>query len=145
MKTQRRNRLIIIIFSLIILSSSVALVLYSLGDNLNLFYSPSDVQAGNAPVHKNIRVGGMVLAGSLKQEKSSLKGQFIVTDYEQEVIIHYDQILPNLFTEGKGVVAVGQLDETGQFNAKTIMAKHDENYMSPEVAEILKKQEEQGK
>jgi len=102
-----------------------------------LFYPPSDVVAGRAPVDRNIRLGGMVVEGSIERSDTSLTTEFWVTDYEASVAVRYTGILPDLFDEGQGVVAEGRLDETGVLIASQVLAKHDENYMPPEVAAAL--------
>jgi cytochrome c-type biogenesis protein CcmE len=125
--------------SLIVVLSSAAigLVTFALRDNINLFYPPVDVVAGKAPLDRNIRLGGMVIEGSIERSDTSLTTQFWVTDYEASVAVRYTGILPDLFAEGQGVVAEGRLDETGALVATQVLAKHDENYMPPEVAAAL--------
>jgi cytochrome c-type biogenesis protein CcmE len=125
--------------SLIVLLSSAAigLVAFALRDNINLFYPPSEVAAGNAPADRNIRLGGMVVEGSIERSETSLATQFLVTDYEASVPVRYTGILPDLFAEGQGVVAEGRLNASRELIATQILAKHDENYMPPEVAAAL--------
>ena len=125
--------------SLIVLLSSAAigLVAFALRDNINLFYPPSEVAAGNAPADRNIRLGGMVVEGSIERSETSLATQFLVTDYEASVSVRYTGILPDLFAEGQGVVAEGRLNASRELIATQILAKHDENYMPPEVAAAL--------
>ncbi|MEM8941744.1 MAG: cytochrome c maturation protein CcmE, partial [Pseudomonadota bacterium] len=111
--------------------------------NINLFYPPAEVAAGKAPVDTQIRVGGMVVEGSVDRSDDSLEVSFLVTDFTANVGIVYDGILPDLFAEGEGVVASGQLSRSAGggyvLMASEILAKHDENYMPPEVAEALNK------
>jgi cytochrome c-type biogenesis protein CcmE len=140
MNAVHKKRLIIVIVGVAVFSAAAALVLYALNENINLFYSPTQVAEGEAPVNKRIRVGGMVAEGSVEREPDSLKIQFTVTDYENSLIVHYDRVLPDLFREGQGIVATGKLDDKGRFQASEVLAKHDENYMPPEVSDMLKKQ-----
>lgn len=129
----RRQRLLIVLFILAGAGLAVALAGYALRSNINLFYPPADVAAGKAPQGKNIRVGGMVVRGSVQRDPQSLAVRFDVTDYAAKVSVVYSGILPDLFAEGDGVVATGQLDAAGVLQASEILAKHDENYMPPEV------------
>ncbi len=133
----RKKRLLIVLFIVSFSSLAVGLVMYGLSGNINLFYPPVDVAAGNAPVGQNIRVGGMVVEGSVQRASDSLKVNFEITDYQAVVPAQYEGILPDLFAEGEGVVATGQLTESGLFVASEVLAKHDENYMPPEVLEAL--------
>jgi len=141
----RRRRLIIVGFVVVGAAMTVALVLTALKDNINLFYPPDAVVAGEAPVGARIRAGGMVLEGSIKRDTQSLRVEFIVTDYEAQVPVVYTGILPDLFDEGQGVVASGTLDANGVFQATEVLAKHDENYMPPEVQSALDQAAESGK
>ena len=129
----RKQRLIIVLFIVFGAATAIGLVTFALQDNIDLFYPPVDVAAGKAPTGKSIRVGGMVLDGSVKRSADSLRDEFIVTDYQANVPVVYTGILPDLFAEGDGVVATGVLDAEGVFQAKQVLAKHDENYMPPEV------------
>ncbi len=135
----RRQRLFIVFFIVIATGLAAALMGYALRENINLFYPPSDIVAGKAPVGRDIRAGGMVLEGSVKRATDSLQVSFIVTDYQANVPVTYTGILPDLFSEGEGVVVSGQLDSKGLFHAQQVLAKHDEKYMPPEVSEALKK------
>ncbi|MGI9286737.1 MAG: cytochrome c maturation protein CcmE [Pseudomonadales bacterium] len=135
----RKQRLQIVFFILLATALAVGFLMYALRDNINLFYPPSDVAEGKVPFDKNIRLGGMVMPGSIQRSKGSLDIRFTVTDYAEQVNVEYTGILPDLFDEGQGVVATGKLLATGVFQASEILAKHDENYMPPEVAETLKK------
>jgi len=114
----------------------VALVLNAFQSNLVFFYSPSQIAAHEAPEARTFRVGGMVREGTLKRD--GLRADFVVTDMAKEISVRYEGILPDLFKEGKGVVAQGQLKD-GVFVAREVLAKHDENYMPPEAAEALKR------
>ena len=111
--------------------------LQALKDNMMFFVSVSDVVAGEYPQGRNFRLGGLVLAGSVERAEDSLEMTFKVTDLRCEVPVSYTGVLPDLFREGQGVVAHGHLDDSGVFIADTILAKHDENYMAPEVADSL--------
>ncbi len=134
----RRQRLLIVLFIVLAAGIAVALLGYALRQNINLFYPPSAIAAGEAPVGRDIRAGGMVLEGSIERAPDSLLVSFIVTDYQANVPVRYTGILPDLFSEGEGVVVAGQLDDAGVFQATEVLAKHDENYMPPEVSEALK-------
>jgi len=118
---------------------AVALALNAFKDNLVFFFSPSQVAAAEAPQGRAFRLGGLVEQGSIKREGDGLTVHFTVTDMAQKVNVTYKGILPDLFREGQGVVAQGKLSETGTFMASEVLAKHDENYMPPEVADALKK------
>jgi len=110
----------------------------ALQENLLYFFSPSQVAAGEAP-KRTFRIGGMVVAGSLKREPGTLNVSFVVTDLVHSVPMKYDRILPDLFREGAGAVVVGRLNDHGEFIGEEVIAKHDENYMPPEVADALEK------
>ncbi len=137
MHPHRKQRLIWVSLIVVLSSAAIGLVAFALRDNINLFYPPSDVMAGKAPVDRNIRLGGMVVEGSIERSDTSLTTEFWVTDYEASVAVRYTGILPDLFDEGQGVVAEGRLDEAGVLIASQVLAKHDENYMPPEVAAAL--------
>lgn len=139
MHPQRKQRLLIIIFILIVAGLAAGLLGYALKENINLFYPPADIAAGKAPVGKAIRAGGMVQEGSVERASDSLKMRFVVTDYSAVVTVEYEGILPDLFAEGEGVVASGKLGEDGVFYASEVLAKHDENYMPPEVTDALER------
>jgi cytochrome c-type biogenesis protein CcmE len=134
----RRQRLLIVIVIVIASSLAIGLMLYAIKESGNLFYPPSDIAAGKAPLGKRIRAGGMVKEGSVVRVPGTLKVVFDVTDYAADVRVEYEGILPDLFSEGDGVVAAGVLNEKGVFVADEVLAKHDENYMPPEVADTLK-------
>ena len=134
MKT-RHKRLAIAAGALLVIGAAAALILNAFSSNLVFFYSPSQITAKEAPVNRTFRLGGMVVAGSVK--RSGVAVDFQVTDTAQTVPVRFEGILPDLFKEGKGVVAQGKLQD-GVFVAKEVLAKHDENYMPPEAAEALK-------
>jgi cytochrome c-type biogenesis protein CcmE len=133
----RKQRLLLVCFIVLFSSVAVGLVAYGLRGNINLFFPPADVVAGKAPLGQPIRLGGMVVEGSIRRDPNSLRVEFDVTDYKGTVTAVYTGILPDLFAEGQGVVAAGVLDESGTLQATEVLAKHDENYMPPEVAEAL--------
>lgn len=133
----RRQRLIIVLLVVIGAGSAIGLATYALRQNINLFYPPAELAAGKVPVGTNIRAGGMVVKGSLKRSPDSLQVQFAITDFKAIVQVVYTGILPDLFAEGQGVVANGVLDADGVFQASEVLAKHDENYMPPEVKDML--------
>src|SRR5699024_1873595 len=140
----RNRRLQLVVCALAGLSLAVDLLLYAISSNINLFFSPEQVVAGEAPIGKNIRVGGIVTEGSVRRAKDSLDVLFNVTDGMGEFTITYQGILPDLFREGQGVVANGMLLESDgeiTFRAHEVLAKHDENYTPPEVQDALDKVE----
>jgi cytochrome c-type biogenesis protein CcmE len=120
------------------MGTAVGLTLYALQQNINLFYSPSQIVAGEAPQGRSIRVGGLVVAGSVQRDSQSLQVGFTLTDNLNRVKVRYEGILPDLFREGQGIVARGRLTPNGVIQAQEVLAKHDENYMPPEVAASLK-------
>jgi len=124
---------------LVALGVAAALVLNAFQKNLVFFYTPTHVANGEAPQGKSFRIGGMVEAGSLTREGDGLTVHFVVTDMAKRVPVTFKGILPDLFKEGKGVVAQGQLGANGAFLASEVLAKHDENYMPPEAADALAK------
>ena len=133
----RKQRLFLVLFIALFSSIAIGLVIYALRGNINLFYPPADVVAGKAPVGQPIRVGGMVVKDSVQRSEDSLAMSFKLTDYKATVRIDYTGILPDLFGEGQGAVASGVLNGEGVLVATEILAKHDENYMPPEVADAL--------
>ena len=134
----RHKRLAVIGVGLAGLGIAAALVLNAFQNNLVFFFSPTQVAAREAPLQKNFRVGGLVQEKSLKREDDGLTVSFVVTDLANSMTVVYKGILPDLFKEGKGVVAQGQLGADGIFHADQVLAKHDENYMPPEAADALK-------
>lgn len=137
MNAKRKQRLYLVILLVVGVSIAVGLAMYALSQNINLFYSPTQIAAGEAPKNTRIRAGGMVVDGSVIRDQKSLKVLFDMTDYAETVTVEYTGILPDLFREGQGIVAQGALDENGVLQAVEVLAKHDENYMPPEVAEAL--------
>jgi cytochrome c-type biogenesis protein CcmE len=138
----RKKRLTIVLFLLAGLAVAVGLTTYALRQNINLFYDPTQIAAGEAPADVRIRAGGMVEEGSVLRDTESLKVAFRVTDFTESVTVEYVGILPDLFAEGQGIVAMGRLNSEGVFVADQVLAKHDENYMPPEVAYALEKASE---
>ncbi len=137
MNPVRKKRLIIVLAILAGVGIAVALALTALQENVNLFYNPTQIAAGEAPKDARIRAGGMVKDGSVKRSGDSLDVEFIVTDFKSDVTIRYRGILPDLFREGQGIVALGRLNDKGELVADEVLAKHDENYMPPEVTKAL--------
>jgi cytochrome c-type biogenesis protein CcmE len=137
MRAKRKQRLYLVILLVIGLGIAVGLTLMALQQNINLFFTPSQIVAGEAPQGVAFRIGGMVVDDSVKRSEQDLSIQFQVTDTAQQVPVLYTGILPDLFREGQGVVALGRL-EGRTFVASEVLAKHDENYMAPEAAEAIK-------
>lgn len=136
--TPKRKQKLFVILGLVALASvAVGLTLYALRANINLFFSPVQIAAGEAPLERQIRAGGMVKEGTVSRNPDSLEVEFTVTDYVDDLRVHYSGILPDLFREGQGVVVVGQLQQGGYLMADQVLARHDENYMPPEVAQAL--------
>ncbi len=145
MRPRRRQRLIFVGVVLAGVVLATVLILTAIGENMLYFYSPSQIVAGEAPTVRSIRVGGLVAIDSVKREGSSLTIGFDITDNAQTIPVRYTGILPDLFREGQGIVATGRLDASGTFQAEEVLAKHDENYMPPEVHEALKTAESGGR
>ena len=138
-KRSRRKVLVIgIVFGI---SLAAVFGLTAFEENLLYFYSPTQVKAGEAPETHSFRVGGLVVAGSVQREPDSLKTAFDVTDNAETMSVEYTGILPDLYREGQGIVAMGNLQPDGRFVAQEVLAKHDENYMPPEVADALEASE----
>ncbi|WP_344797705.1 cytochrome c maturation protein CcmE [Litoribacillus peritrichatus] len=139
MHPKRKKRLIAVCLIVVAASAAIALILSALSSNINLFFSTTQIAQGEAPIEQRIRAGGMVLENSVKRDPSSLKVEFVLTDYANEVTVEYTGILPDLFREGQGIVVTGKLNQSKVFVASEVLAKHDENYMPPEVADALEK------
>lgn len=137
MTPKRKQKLFVILGLVSLAAIAVGLTLYALRANINLFFSPVQIAAGDAPFERQIRAGGMVREGSVARNPDSLDVEFTVTDYVEDVRVYYSGILPDLFREGQGVVVVGQLQRDGRIRADQVLARHDENYMPPEVAQAL--------
>ena len=136
MHPHRRKRLFNIILVLLFSTSGIGLILYSLNTNLDYFFTPTELTKINIPEDKRIKIGGMVLENSVLREQS--KVMFTITDYKNYIEVVYEGIVPDLFKEGSGVVALGFM-QNETFYAQEVLAKHDENYMPPEVSKILEK------
>ena len=137
MTPKRKKRAVIVASILVGMGLATALILTAFEKNLMYFYSPSEVAAGEAPTERKFRVGGLVVDGSVKRVPDSLAVEFDITDTAHEMTVTYTGILPDLFREGQGIVAHGRNRPDGVFDASEILAKHDENYMPPEVASAL--------
>jgi cytochrome c-type biogenesis protein CcmE len=138
----RHKRIAGIALGVVALGVATALVLTAFRENLVFFFTPSQVMANEAPQGRTFRIGGMVEKGSVKRQADGVTVQFSVTDTAKSLPVQYKGSLPDLFKEGKGVVAQGQLGTDGVFRASEVLAKHDENYMPPEAAEAVKKAQE---
>lgn len=141
----RHKRFILIGIGLVLLGLAAMLILNAFRSNMVFFYTPTQVEKGEVPKNTGFRIGGLVEAGSLKREDDGLTVRFVITDTAKSVPAVYKGVLPDLFKEGKGVVAQGKVGADGVFVASEVLAKHDENYMPPEAAEALKRAKEQGK
>jgi cytochrome c-type biogenesis protein CcmE len=136
--TPRRRRIVLVVGILAGVSLAGVLALNAFRENVMFFFDPSQVAAGEAPIEKRFRLGGMVRPGTVDREAGSLDMSFIVTDFKHDVRVVYTGVVPDLFRENQGVVAHGRLGSSGVFVADEILAKHDENYMPPEVAKAIK-------
>lgn len=137
--TPRQRRMATVALILLGVSAAAGLALTAFNKNLLYFYTPAQVATGEAPKGYSFRVGGLVVAGSVKREPESLAVRFDLTDGSATVPVSYVGILPDLFREGQGIISVGRMTDRGVFEASEVLAKHDENYMPPEVADSLKK------
>jgi len=144
MTPKRRNRIVLIVLVLAGIAVAATFALKAFNENLMFFYQPSQVIAGEAPVGRLIRVGGLVTTGSVQRQSDGLTVNFDITDNAETITVQYTGILPDLFREGQGIVAHGRLQDDQLFVADEVLAKHDENYMPPEVADALKKTHEEG-
>lgn len=150
MNPKRKNRLVLVLLIIVGVGGAVALGLKALDQNLLYFFSPTQVMAGEAPVDHSFRVGGLVVNGSVQRETDGLTSHFDLTDNAKTIAVSYTGILPDLFREGQGIVATGKLDGSSKqgslhFVADQVLAKHDENYMPPEVQDALDKAHVEGK
>ena len=136
--TPRRKRLYVVLGILGGVAASVALAVMASRQNIMFYYDPSQIAAGQAPVLKRFRVGGMVVKGSVARKPGDLQVKFVLTDFAHEVPVEYTGVLPDLFREGQGIIAHGTMGPNGAFVADEVLAKHDEKYMPPEVAASLK-------
>ncbi len=143
MNPKRRNRLVVVLFLIAGAAVTAGLVLTALNENLNLFYPPDQIVSGEAPVGTRIRAGGMVQDGSVVRAANGLDVTFVVTDHRgAEFPVRYGGILPDLFREGQGILVTGELGADGVFQAQEVLAKHDENYMPPELSNMARAAEE---
>lgn len=142
MKPHRQKRLLAIIGGVVAVSIAVGLILYASSQKMNLFYTPTEIAQGKAPIDQIIRVGGLVKMGSIEhvdRQDSVLETRFVVTDKAMDIKVSFDRVLPDLFREGQGVVALGKVDDHGVFVASEVLAKHDEEYKAPEVLDALER------
>ncbi len=135
--TPRRKRMLAVLAVVSGVGAAAILASFAFEENLLYFYSPTQVHAGEAPDGRTFRVGGLVTSGSVQRAEGSLEVRFVVTDNLESVPVRYTGLLPDLFREGQGIIAHGRLTESGDFIADEVLAKHDENYMPPEVAATL--------
>jgi cytochrome c-type biogenesis protein CcmE len=138
MRLRKQQRLTLVIVALCLLGGATGLVLFALSDSVAFFASPTDIATGQVEADRRFRLGGLVVPGSVEQRGDDGLVTFALTDQVHEVRVSYRGILPDLFREGQGIVAQGRLDADGGFVASEVLAKHDESYMPPEVAEALK-------
>ena len=142
--TPRRKRMVAVAAIVIGVGAATAVALQAFQENIMYFYSPSQVTAGEAPAERSFRLGGLVTNGSLQRTPGSIEINFTVTDNAETIPVKYSGLLPDLFREGQGVIAHGKLSNEGVFMADEVLAKHDENYMPPEVAETLHQPKAEG-
>ena len=135
---KRSRRKVLVVGVLFGVAVATVLGLTAFQENLLYFYSPTQIKAGEAPDNRSFRIGGLVVTGTVKRKADSLQVQFDLTDNTETTTVQYTGILPDLFREGQGIVAMGSLQSSGLFIAEEVLAKHDENYMPPEVADALK-------
>ena len=143
MTPTRKKRLMAIILVLMGTGIATAIFVTAFEENILFYKSPTEILKGDYPKARNFRVGGMVKVGSIVKSTTSLDVEFLVTDYAKDIKVQYTGLLPDLFRDDQGMIAIGQLDKDGVFQAEEILAKHDENYMPPEVADMLKNKKEE--
>jgi len=139
MNPVRKRKLLLLVFIAAVLAIAAALVLYALRQNISLFYTPTQIAAGEVPAKQMVRLGGMVVKGSIVRSSKDLTVQFALSDLNKTVLVTYRGILPDLFREGQGIVAMGTVQDNQHFTASEVLAKHDANYMPPEVKDALDK------
>jgi cytochrome c-type biogenesis protein CcmE len=139
MNPVRKKRLLWVVFISSVVAVALALILYALSQNINLFYTPTQMAAGEVKGKQTIRLGGMVVKGSIIRSNKDLSVQFDLTDLNKTVTVTYRGTLPDLFREGQGIVALGDVIDSQHFKAMDVLAKHDANYMPPEVKDALAK------
>ena len=135
----RHKRLVLVVAGLAVIGLATTLILNAFNSNLVFFYTPSQIAAHEAPTNRSFRIGGLVEQGSLRRQPDGVTVHFVVTDTAKAVPVSYTGILPDLFKEGKGVVAQGSLEADGVFHAREVLAKHDENYMPPEAKDAVER------
>jgi cytochrome c-type biogenesis protein CcmE len=139
----RRQRMVFVAVLVIGVAVAAALAFRAIGENMLFFYSPSQLASGEVPAGQSIKVGGLVVDGSVHRNGGELAVQFDLTDTAETMTVRYDGILPDLFREGQGIIAMGKLGPNGTFVADEVLAKHDENYMPPDVADALEQAQAQ--
>jgi cytochrome c-type biogenesis protein CcmE len=143
MNPKRKSRLYLAVFLLVAVSGTTAMLMVALEQNINMFYPPEEVVNGTAPLDHTIRAGGMVRDGTVRRDPDSLEVQFTITDYNgSDFVVSYTGILPDLFREGQGILVEGKLHSDGMFLAHEVLAKHDENYMPPELMDLAAENQE---
>lgn len=139
MKAHRKQKLLVILLGLSFLASALTLAFFALREQIDLFYSPSDIHNGLAQQDRAFRAGGLVKYGSVERDRETLIVTFQLTDQAHDLSVSYQGILPDLFREGQGIVAMGRLNADGVFEASQVLAKHDEQYMPAEVKDALER------
>ena len=137
MSPRQRQRLMVVLGIVVLAAIAIGLLVYALRANMNLFYTPEQITAGEAPVGRTLRAGGVVKVGTVQRSNDSLDVSFIVTDFNADITVHFEGMLPDLFREGQGVVVTGQLLDRTHFQASQVLAKHDEKYTPPEIRTIV--------
>ncbi|XOV82286.1 MAG: cytochrome c maturation protein CcmE [bacterium] len=138
MNPKRKSRLYLALFLLVAVSGTTAALMVAMEENINMFYPPDKVVDGTAPRERTIRAGGMVQDGSVSRDPDSLQVEFTITDHMgSDFVVAFNGILPDLFREGQGIIVQGELDRQGKFMASEVLAKHDENYMPPELMDMM--------
>ncbi|MBL7002936.1 MAG: cytochrome c maturation protein CcmE [Gammaproteobacteria bacterium] len=138
MTPARKKRFLLIILMIAGVGVGVSFALKAFNENIMFFFSPDEVVAGKAPINKKFRIGGLVVVGSVNRPGDGLTVHFDLTNKGESITVNYTGILPDLFREGQGIIANGKLNTDGVFVAEEVLAKHDENYMAPEIAEAMK-------
>jgi len=136
-RSVRKKRMQMVIFIGAGAAIAIGLVLFALRQNINLFFTPTQIAQGEAPIGREIRAGGLVVDGSVERATDSLYVEFTITDTAEDVLVSFDGILPDLFREGQGIIAIGKLNTEGVVEARQVLAKHDEEYMSPEIKKAI--------
>ncbi len=145
MNPKRKRRLYMVVFLFVAISGTTAALMVALEQNINMFYPPNEIVGGQAPRAVQIRAGGMVREGSVVRSDNSLAVRFTLTDHQgADFVVHYEGILPDLFREGQGILVQGKLQQDGSFQANEVLAKHDENYMPPELMDLAHEGDKSG-